>query len=231
MKKIFTLLLLLSTGLLAQGKLIAGANFSYLAPIGELKNRFSPGYGTSVFFGKEVSAKWSLSGKVEYLIFDKVNEDKMNIKREYLIGTEEKSFSYPIKSLKMDLKAYGASLQADYHLLRGSWYDVKLNLGFGIYRWNFSRGSYTDSLFAPDTAGVSKLQEALQVPTLDQDDWSGTFNVGAEFGVQIIEPLWFSVSANYKNILGELWSTLKLDFENVASMQMFDLKATIKARF
>ncbi|MBN8544811.1 MAG: hypothetical protein J0L60_01655 [Ignavibacteria bacterium] len=231
MKKIFTILLLLSTGLLAQGKYFAGAGYSYLTPVGELKNRFSPGYGASVFFGKDMSAKWTLSGKLEYLVFDKINEDKMNIKREYLIGTQNKSFSYPIKSLKMDLKAYGASFQADYHIFRDTWYDVKLNLGFGIYKWNFSRGSYSDSLFAPDTAGVSKLQEALQVPTLDQDDWSGTFNVGAEFGVQIVDPLWFSISAGYKNILGELWSTLKLDFENVASMQMIDIKATLRARF
>lgn len=231
MKKIFTILLLLSTGLLAQGKYFAGAGYSYLTPVGELKNRFSPGYGASVFFGKDMSAKWTLSGKLEYLVFDKINEDKMNIKREYLIGTQNKSFTYPIKSLKMDLKAYGASFQADYHILRDTWYDVKLNLGFGIYKWNFSRGSYSDSLFAPDTAGVSKLQEALQVPTLDQDDWSGTFNVGAEFGVQIVDPLWFSISAGYKNILGELWSTLKLDFENVASMQMIDIKASLRARF
>lgn len=231
MKKIFTILLLLSTGLLAQGKYFAGAGYSYLTPVGELKNRFSPGYGASVFFGKDMSAKWTLSGKLEYLVFDKINEDKMNIKREYLIGTQNKSFSYPIKSLKMDLKAYGASFQADYHIFRDTWYDVKLNLGFGIYKWNFSRGSYSDSLYAPDTAGVSKLQEALQVPTLDQDDWSGTFNVGAEFGVQIVDPLWFSISAGYKNILGELWSTLKLDFENVASMQMIDIKATLRARF
>lgn len=231
MKKIFTILLLLSTGLLAQGKYFAGAGYSYLTPVGELKNRFSPGYGASVFFGKDMSAKWTLSGKLEYLVFDKINEDKMNIKREYLIGTQNKSFSYPIKSLKMDLKAYGASFQADYHIFRDTWYDVKLNLGFGIYKWNFSRGSYSDSLYAPDTAGVSKLQEALQVPTLDQDDWSGTFNVGAEFGVQIVDPLWFSISAGYKNILGELWSTLKLDFENVASMQMIDIQATLRARF
>jgi len=231
MKKIFTILLLLSTGLLAQGKYFAGAGYSYLTPVGELKNRFSPGYGASVFFGKDMSAKWTLSGKLEYLVFDKINEDKMNIKREYLIGTQNKSFSYPIKSLKMDLNAYGASFQADYHIFRDTWYDVKLNLGFGIYKWNFSRGSYSDSLFAPDTAGVSKLQEALQVPTLDQDDWSGTFNVGAEFGVQIVDPLWLSISAGYKNILGELWSTLKLDFENVASMQMIDIKATLRARF
>lgn len=231
MKKLITIFVILATGLVAQGKWSAGAGASYLIPVGELMNRFSPGYGASAFFTKEVSQKWSWSGKIEYIVFDKLNEDKMFINREYLIGTQEQKFTYPIKSLKMDLKAYGASVQADYYLLRESWYETKLNLGFGIYRWQFSRGSYSDSLFAPDTAGVNKLQESLSVPSLDQEDWSGTFNAGIEIGVQVIDPVWFSVSANYKNILGELWSTLKLDFENVASLQMIELKANLRARF
>jgi hypothetical protein len=131
----------------------------------------------------------------------------------------------------MDLKAFGASIQADYSFFKNSFLESKINVGFGIYKWNFSRGSYTDSLFAPDTAGVNKLQELLKVPSLDQEDWSGTFNVGLQLDVQIFDPVWFGISANYKNILGELWSTLKLDFENVASMQMIELKATLKARF
>lgn len=231
MKRFIAIFVILATGIMAQGKWSAGLGFSYLSPVGELKNRFSPGYSTSAFFTKEVSAKWSWSGKFEYVIFDKLNEDKMFVNREYLIGTQQKTFTYPIKSLRMDLKAYGAAVQADYYLLRDSWYETKLNLGFGVYYWKFSRGSYSDSLIAPDTAGVNKLQEVLAVPSLDQEDWSGTFNVGVELGVQVFDPVWFSVSANYKNILGELWSTLKLDFENVASMQMIELKANLRARF
>lgn len=231
MKKLVTIIFILTASLFAQGKYSAGAGFSYLTPVGELSNRFKPGFGTSVFFSQDVSPVWTWTGKVEYLIFDKINEDKMEMKREILIGTDNKTFIYPIKNLKMDLKAFGASVQADYSFFKNSFLESKINVGFGIYKWNFSRGSYTDSLFAPDTAGVNKLQELLKVPSLDQEDWSGTFNVGLQLDVQIFDPVWFGISANYKNILGELWSTLKLDFENVASMQMIELKATLRARF
>lgn len=231
MKKLVTLFVILSVSTIAQGKFSAGAGFSYLMPVGELAYRFNPGIGTSVFFSKDVSEVWTWTGKLEYMVFDKINEDNMQMKREILIGTESKTFVYPIKNLKMDLKAYGASVQADYSFFKNSFLESKINIGFGIYKWNFSRGSYTDSLFAPDTAGVNKLQELLVVPVLDQEDWSGTFNVGAELDVQIYDPVWFGISVNYKNILGELWSTLKLDFENVASMQMIEFKATLRARF
>jgi hypothetical protein len=231
MKKLVTLFVFLSVSIIAQGKFSAGAGFSYLMPVGELAYRFNPGIGTSVFFSKDVSEVWTWTGKLEYMVFDKINEDNMQMKREILIGTESKTFVYPIKNLKMDLKAYGASVQADYSFFKNSFLESKINIGFGIYKWNFSRGSYTDSLFAPDTASVIRLQELLVVPALDQEDWSGTFNVGAELDVQVFDPVWFGISVNYKNILGELWSTLKLDFENVASMQMIEFKATLRARF
>ncbi|KAB2909815.1 MAG: hypothetical protein LC102_12685 [Ignavibacteriales bacterium] len=231
MKKIFIVVLLLTTGVLAQGKWAAGAGGSFLVPMGELENRFSPGYGASLFATNEVSEKWAWSGKVEFLTFNKLNEDKMNIKREYLIGTEQKTFTYPIKSLEMDLKAYGVAVQADYFIVKNQMFETKLNLGFGIYNWQFKRGSYKDSLYVNDTTGAQMLQELLDVPRLDQEDWSGTINAGVEFGIKVFDPVWFSVSANYKNMLGELWSTLKLDFENVASMQMIELKATVRAKF
>lgn len=231
MKKLVTVFFILTISIFAQDKFSAGAGFAYLMPVGELSNRFNPGIGTSVFFSKDVSSSWTWTGKLEYMVFDKINEDKMQTKREILIETDSRTFVYQIKNLKMDLKAFGASVQADYSFFKNSFLESKINIGFGIYKWNFSRGSYTDSLFAPDTAGVNKLQELLVVPALDQEDWSGTFNVGAELDVQIYDPVRFGISVNYKNILGELWSTLKLDFENVASMQMIEFKATLRARF
>jgi len=231
--KYITLLLIILTvaPLTAQNKYFAGVSGSYLMPMGELSKRFKPGMGGSVYFGKEVSEKWAWSGRIEYYKFDTPNDEKLIFERQYLIGTEEKAFNYQIKNLKMDLTVTGVAINADYNLVKSDLIKTDLHFSFGVYNWIFNRDAYRDSLFAPDTAGVNKLMEDLKVPSLRQEDWSGGFTVGAELDIKIIDPVWFTLAANYRAVVGELWATLKLGLENVSMLQSGEIRAGFRAEF
>ena len=108
---------------------------------------------------------------------------------------------------------------------------VPNNVVAGFYYWNYDRGSYSDSLFA-DTTGRGDLViiEIINVPALNQKDWSGGLNAGVDFNINIFEPVWLNLSANYKLIIAELWPTLDLNLENVSGLQFFDFRAGINLR-
>lgn len=228
--KYLLIFLFLSTLSIAQSqKYFADAGVSYLMPVGGLKDRFNPALSYSASFGGFSSESWSWAGKIEYLNFDKINPDNQILTREFVIDNNRQNFTYPIKNLQMTLKSYGASVVGAYTVAGNDFFNARFNFGFGISKWEFARSAYSDSLYAPDSTGTQRLQENLIVPSLDQADWSGAVMAGLEFNVKVYDPVWITLAANYKAIIGELWATLKLDMENVSMMQMGEIRLSVKA--
>ncbi len=214
-----------------QGKYFLGATGSYLIPIGGLADRMKPGVGGSFSFGKEVSPDWEWQGKVEYLKLTDVNQDKMIIRNKYTYNNVEREYDFPMKGIEMELTAYGVSANAYWHVLSTELFKANLNIGFGVMRWEYTRSAYKDSLYYKPTADTTLFGEYINVPAFEQSDWSGTFNLGVDLRVKVIEPLWFTVTANYKNIIGELWPILKMDMENVSTFQFAEIRAGFAASF
>lgn len=234
MKKIVLLTILtLSTLLIAQqtDKTIkAGAGVSYLAPTAELGNRFlaTPGFYLKV--GKSISETWTWSGTVEYFKFDKINSDMAFVENSYTIGAEQKKVKTSLTGLDMSLTVAGVSVVADYKVFDAGVLHANLSGGFGIYNWVYQRAAYVDSVFYVNGAtktGVDKID----APAISQKDWSGGFRLGLEIVVDIYGPLKFNAAAYYKNIIAELFMSLKLGQQNVASFQMGEFTAGVSAEF
>lgn len=210
---------------------VGGANISSYIPFGSLSSRFEHTFGGSFFFGKQVSEKWTWFGKVEYFKFDKLNEEKLVVKRDVLIGSQVQNFTIPLNQLKMSMEIFGVSANADLNVLRTKIFEGNVNFGFGIFWWRNFRETFDDSLFIKDDNGNDVFADYIKVPELTQGEWSGGFNAGANVAVMVIDPVWITFGANYKVIVGELWATLALEMENVSTFQMFDTRVGIKVNF
>lgn len=214
-----------------QNNFVGGVNFSYYLPIGTLANRFDNTFGGSFFFGKQISETWTWYGKIEYMKFDDLSKKTLTVKRTVLISNIEKEFTIPLDQLKMNMEIFGVSANADINIFRTEMLEGNVNLGFGIFWWRNFRETFDDTLFVKDDSGNDVFADYIKVPELTQGEWSGGFNAGANVGVKIFDPVWFTVGTNFKAIIGELWSALALDLENVSTFQMLETKAGIKINF
>lgn len=212
---------------------VTGAEFSQIIPSGRLSERFQNTFSAAVFAGKQTSEKWTWYGRAEYMKFDKENMDKLILNKTELIGVKKVQFSAPLKDMELQLEIAGLSANARYRVFSSRFVDLNADMGFGVYRWTFKR-NHIDSVSVDTsaTSGVVKNFTILRnAPAASQNDWSGGFNAGLSAEIKLMEPLAISISANYKNILGELWPALALRMESVSSFQMFDLKAGIIYKF
>jgi len=221
----------LSQLFLAQDKYIIGAGGNYNLPVGSLADRMNGSFGGWFYAGKQVSDNWTWVGKFEYFKLDEVNQDQMYKIVETNINGVNQDLRFELPGIKMDLTVAGFTAEAKYKLFKTDLFETDLNLGFGFYYWSYDRGSYTDSLLA-DTTGSGNLVvvDIINVPALNQKDWSGGLNAGLDFNVYLFEPVWLNLSANYKLIIAELWPTLDLNLENVSGLQFFDFRAGINLR-
>jgi len=221
----------LSQLMLAQNKFIIGAGGNYNLPVGTLADRMKGNIGGWFYAGKQVSDNWTWVGKFEYFKLDGVNEDQMYKIIETNVNGSTQQLRFPLPGIEMELTVAGFTAEAKYKLFKTDLFETDLNLGFGFYYWNYDRGSYSDSLIA-DTTGSGDLVviDIINVPALNQKDWSGGLNAGLDFNIHIIEPVWLYLSANYKLIIAELWPTLDLNLENVSGLQFFDFRAGINLR-
>lgn len=238
MKKIILLIILFyltnhSEFLYSQKSYIIGTETGYLVPIGELSNRFQPTINFALSFGYQSNPKWIWFAKIEYFEFNKVNYEKQNVKRNILVGSDQKLFTADLNKLDMELKITGFSINAKRRLFEYGIMNSSFDVGFGVFRWIFNRAAY-DSIFV-DTSSVSGSPKYYtlykNVPSSNQNDWSGGFQVGIELGVKISENFEFAVSGSYKSVLGELWQALAFDMENVSTFQMLNLSGRIRIRF
>ena len=235
MKKILsltTVIFLLSNFVIAQhDNFVGGGNVSYYLPIGAFANLYKGTFGGSFFVGKQFSENWTWYGKIEYFKFNDLNEEKLTVRRTVLIGSTEKEFIIPLDQFEMSMEIFGASANADINVFRTEMFEGNINLGFGLFWWQNVRKSFDDTLYVKDDSGNDVFADYIKVPELTQGEWSGGFNAGANVGVKIFDPVWFTVGANFKAIIGELWSALALDIDNVSTFQMFETKAGIKINF
>ncbi|MFZ4621904.1 MAG: hypothetical protein ACOYNS_15190 [Bacteroidota bacterium] len=217
--------------IMAQQSTIIGAAAVYEVPIGSLHERFLGTAGAMVFAGAEVSSKLTWVGKIQYSEFSSVNSDALNKSVTVGQGIGAQKVVLPLPKLTMDLKTTSVMAEAQLSLLRSEFADVNGIAGFGFTNWVNTRGAYYDSLFVKNAvSGLPEKVAALAVPAIRQEDWSGTVNLGIELTGAIIGPVWFTVGADYKLIVGELWQTLDLDLENVAGMQFVSIRAGVKAK-
>ena len=110
-------------------------------------------------------------------------------------------------------------------------FEGNVNLGFGVFKWSSLREAFDDTLFVKDDSGNDVYADYIKVPELTQGEWSGGLNAGINVGMKIFDPVWFTVGTNFKAVIGELWSALALDLENVSTFQMLEIKAGIKINF
>ncbi|MBI5474922.1 MAG: hypothetical protein HY961_21485 [Ignavibacteriae bacterium] len=209
-----------------------GVSGSMLVPTSALSKRFvaAPG-GSLFFFVNRGTPQWGAA--FEYVKFSKL-ADNLSVSRpitDTVGGVPQKTFyQIPLPKLAMSLEMFGASVQARYDAVRFG--DLLVNIGFGagIYRWTFKRNEYRDSLRVQTLRGV-RTAAVLNVPALQQQDWSGGLNAGIDLVFRIADPVSVTGGARYKIIIGELWPTLALDLESVSTFQMLDLRAGISVDF
>jgi hypothetical protein len=230
-KNIVILLTFLSITVFSQSKFIAGAGANYNMPIGSLADRMNGAFGGLFYVGKQINEKWTWVGKFEYFKLDKVNQDNMFKIVETTINNSNQNLRFELPGINMELTVAGFTAEAKYKLFKSDFMESDLNLGFGFYYWNYDRSSYKDSLYA-DTSGTGNLAvvDFINVPSLNQKDWSGGLNVGLDFNFNLFDPVWLNLSANYKLLITELWPTLDLNLENISGLQFIDLRAGINLR-
>lgn len=230
-KILLTAIILFSTVTSAQNKFIIGAGGNYNLPLGSLADRMNGAFGGFLFAGKQISENWTWVGKFEYFKLTDVNEDKMSKVVETNFNNANQTLTFALPGISMELSVLGFTAEAKYKLLKTDFLETDLNLGFGFYYWNYDRGSYQDSLFADTTGtGTFLLVDVINVPSLNQKDWSGGLNLGLDFSISVFEPVWLNLSANYKLLITELWPTLDLNLENVSGLQFIDFRAGINLR-
>jgi hypothetical protein len=217
--------------IVAQNKFLIGAGGNYNLPIGSLADRMNGAFGGWFYAGKQVSDDWTWVGKFEYFKLTDVNEENMYKIVETNINGVNQNLRFELPGINMELSIMGFTAEAKYKLFKTDLFETDLNFGFGFYYWNYDRGNYTDSLLA-DTTGSGDLVvvDIINVPALNQKDWSGGLNAGLDFNVNVFEPVWLNLSVNYKLIIAELWPTLDLNLENVSGLQFFDFRAGINLR-
>lgn len=211
---------------------VAGLGAMYTVPVGSLHSRFEAAPGGMVFLGKQISADWTWIGKCEYFELTKLNAGTLvktaNIQED---GTT-RQYQAPLSKLSMRLKAVAFTAEAQLNLLRLSSLETSIHAGFGFTYWDNFRGMYYDSLFVQSASSGSTIKIAnLAVPENRQSDWSGCLNLGCDLHVNLVDPVWVTVGADYKLIVGELWQALDLDLESVSGMQCLSFRAGIGVRF
>jgi hypothetical protein len=233
--KIVLLLLLIAPFIFAQEKSFTiGANASLMVPVGTLSKRFLAAPGATLYFSvKRGNPEWG--GSLEYFKYDRENTGKLFIKRSVPVDTvsgvpREETFQIGLPKLSMFVEVIGAAVNAKYELLNTGILSTSIGFGAGIYHWKAERSEYYDTMNVQTSRGP-KVADVLRVPKLGQDDWSGGFNLGADVGFRVFDPVTLNVGARYKLIVGELWPTLALDLENVSTFQMIDLRAGLSVDF
>lgn len=215
-----------------KSRYVAGVEYSYLSPIGTMADRWKPASAGSFHFGVRTSNNWIWSGRFEYFSFTKVTQSKTDYYFDATIKDTVRTFLVPLSRPHQSLKAAGLLVNAEYLLVKSEYFNANVNFGFGIYNWTYNRSEH-DSLTLDTTVLGTKyhLLALGKIPANTQTDWSGTFTVGLEFAIPVYQPIELLLSANYKNIVGELWPALSYNMENVATMQMYDLRCGIRAKF
>lgn len=226
------LLLMAPPALPQDGAFLAGAGALYVLPVGSLHDRFNGSVGGMVFLGKQVSAQWTWIGKVEYVELSDLNAETLQKTVIVEEGGATTEYQVPLSKLSMQLKATGLSAEAILNLLRGSWFETSIHLGFGFTYWEHYRSGYNDSLYVQGPAPGGPVSVAyLSVPENRQSDWSGSVNLGCDLHFRMFDPVWLALGADYRLIIGELWQALDLDLENVSGMQSLCFRAGISVRF
>jgi hypothetical protein len=227
------LLVIAVPALLAQDRpVIVGAGLSYTLPVGSLADRFNGSLGWMAYAGTQVSQRWTWTGKFEYFELSDLNEDELTKSVTVDVGGAPQKFEVPLTKLAMSLKAAGVTAEAALNLTRSSWLESNVRVGFGFYYWDYERSAYYDSLFVqvPGAPAPVKVAE-LAVPAGEQYDWSGSVNLGLDVGVHAVGPVWLTVGADYRLIIGELWQVLDLDMESVSGIQSLCFRGTVNVRF
>ena len=224
-------LLSLPFGARAQSQPISiGASASFLAPVGSLAYRFRSTVGGCLEITPSSGGQPVWSGSFEYFAFDRENTDKLILTRKVQDAGMEREFKIPLSLLTMKLEAIGVGANARFNLVTVGKIEANLDLGFGVYRWFFSRSGYYDTLRVSTSTGPA-IAEILRVPEVTQQDWSGGFHGGAEVTVPVVEPVSVHLGARYKVIVGELWPALALDLDNVSTLRMLEIRFGISAAF
>ncbi len=235
MKKYLTIILTFFfciTSFSQENKIFIGASTNYNLPLGMMANRMEGNVGFSVYAGRPVSSDWTWIGKFDYFKLNEVNKDEMRkfIKSDALGDLQ--TFEFKLPKMKMEFTAAGLTAEAKYKLIYLEEFDINFNFGFGFYFWEYFRESYKDSLTI-DSAGTGTilLIEELNVPALRQKDWNGALNFGTDVNLNFFNPVTINISANYKLLIAELWSTLALNLENVSGIQFLELRAGLRYNF
>ena len=206
-----------------------GARGSLVVPVGALSTRFlaAPGLG--------VDARWeggrlSWGATLDFVRFDRENIDELVVSDSAVIAGTQVLYTAHLDGLVMELDVLGMSAQGRYAVLDFGTVEVDGAFGFGLYYWTFQREHYHDSVFV-DTPTGPELASVLDVPADSQTDWSGGVNLGAEVRLKFFSPVWITLGASYRIVIGELWPALAIDMENVSGMQMLDLTAGVSVSF
>lgn len=212
------------------GPFVIRQEYGFANPVGTLATRFKPSRSLGIAIGKETSETATWMGRIEYFRLNDPNYEKLSYSRIIQPYKKEYFLTFPMKNIQMELEVIGLSVEMQHKLFTRQYAEIKLVGGFGIYRWNFKRGSYRDSLTADipigDTSATTKKEtvDVFSMTSNSQQDWSGGLYAGVEGAFSFYDPVWFTFSANYKNILGELWPALKIGMENVSGLQMAEYK-------
>lgn len=215
-----------------EARIVAGASAVYNLPMGALHSRFEGSFGGMIYAGKQISSDWTWTGKLEYFELTTLNTSKLikTVKIQEAGGTQQ--YQIPLSKLSMSMKAAGLTAEAILNLARFTSAETNAHIGFGFYNWDNYRGPYTDSLFVQSRVSGSTIKVAnLAVPENRQTDWSGSFNVGVDVNITVVDPVLVTFGAEYRLIVGELWQALDLDLENVSGMQFIAFRVGIKAEF
>lgn len=216
----------------AQLQTVAGAGTVYQIPLGTLQHRFLASPGVMAFAGVEVSPHLTWIGKLTVNEFTRLNTSSLTKTVTVGQGVSAQRYVLPLPKLTMDLKTAGIQAEAQVEIVQTELLTVNGIIGFGFSNWISTRGVYDDSLFVTDpSTGTPVKVAALAVPAHRQEDWSGTFDLGVDLTINILDPIAFYAGGNYTLIVGELWQALDLDLENVAGMQFAVIRAGIKASF
>ncbi|MBI5727768.1 MAG: hypothetical protein HY965_07940 [Ignavibacteriales bacterium] len=235
MKRLLFLYIFISIlDLYPQGKpFIVREEYGFVNPIGTLAKRFKPVNSLSIAVGKETSENTTWLGRIDYSRMSDPNYTELTYTRKIQPYKIEYTLTFPVNSIQMELETFGITAEMQYKIFAAPFAEVKVLAGFGLFRWNFKRGTYKDSLTADipigDTSATTKKEivDVFNLTANSQQDWSGGFYTGFDAAFKLYNPVWFTVSAHYKNILGELWPALKIGLENVSGLQMAEYRMGI----
>jgi hypothetical protein len=204
----------------------------YSLPVGSLHDRFTGSLGWTVFLGKQTSAIWTWTGRCEYVEWTNINTAKLTKAVTIQENGQNYRYDVPLPRLSMKLKALSLTAEAHAGLLTLAGLETDLYVGFGFTYWDNMRSAYVDSLFVQSSATGNTIKVAtLAVPAGSQFDWSGTVTIGCDVSLSLVDPIWLTLGADYKLIIGELWQALDLDLEGVSGLQSIGLRAGVTLRF